>query len=75
MTLNINKCKVLSFCRSLTSIDYAYAITGTTLERVQSIRDLGVIIDSKLRFNEHISAVKNKKILPRKLNILLTSVL
>lgn len=60
MTLNIGKCKVITFCRSLSSINYTYAINGTTLERVGSIRDLGVVIDSKLRFNEHITVITAK---------------
>lgn len=47
---NINKCK---FLRS-------YFIGHTELEKVHSIRDLGVIFDSKLKFDKHILAITNK---------------
>ena len=60
MSVNIRKCKIISFYRCLSPIINDYAITGQTLERVQSIRDLGVIMESKLRFNEHISCVTAK---------------
>ena len=42
------------------SIDSAYSINGITLENVRSIRDLGVIIDQKLDFAEHVSSVVTK---------------
>ena len=60
MSVNIKKCKVITFCRRLSPTTNVYTISGQTLERVQSIRDLGVIMDSKLRFSEHISCVTGK---------------
>src|SRR5450759_2816764 len=60
MSVNIKKCKAISFTRCRTVLEYSYKIGHTTLERVDSIRDLGVILDSKLRFNEHISTTAAK---------------
>lgn len=60
MCVNINKCKVITFSRCWIPINHLYNIDTAPLERVQSIRDLGVIMDCKLRFNEHISTVTAK---------------
>lgn len=60
MNVNIKKCKAISFTRCRTVLKYSYKIGPSTLERVDSIRDLGVILDSKLRFNEQISTTAAK---------------
>lgn len=60
MKVNVTKCKVISFTRRINTISHPYSIGSDTLERVNSIRDLGVTIDSKLRFHEHISSVGAK---------------
>lgn len=60
MRINSNKCKIISFARRGTPYTHQYYIGTTPLERVQSICDLGVTLDSKLRFNEHISSVISK---------------
>lgn len=39
---------------------FNYNINGTTLNRVQTIRDLGVIFDSKLTFEQHINIITTK---------------
>jgi hypothetical protein len=41
-------------------IMYKYNIHGHTLEQVESFRDLGVILDRKLRFHEHIDHIATK---------------
>ena len=55
--LNDGKCYVISFTRSNDYIDGGYEINGTTLKRVNTIRDLGVILDSKLTFKPQIEKV------------------
>jgi hypothetical protein len=55
MVLNIKKCASMTFSRKKTNnIKYDYSINDVKLDDVNSIRDLGVIIDSKLTFVNHI---------------------
>jgi hypothetical protein len=56
LPLNVCKSKIISFNRSLSPVRFAYTIGSSTLERVVSITDLGVILDSKLSFRNHIDA-------------------
>lgn len=44
----------MTYTRSLVPLVYDYHISGVHLERVTSIRDLGVKMDSQLTFNPHI---------------------
>lgn len=60
MRVNSKKCKVISFSRSNSISLHQYNMGLDFLERVDSICDLGVTIDSKLRFNEHISIITAK---------------
>lgn len=60
MKLNAGKCKAITFTRSHSHVSYDYMIGTSNIERVDSIRDLGVIIDRKLSFAEHISMVTAK---------------
>jgi len=60
MEININKCKTISFCRIRSPIYFDYKINGADLERVNSIKDLGVTVNSKMTFNEHIAATSAK---------------
>lgn len=55
MLVNKSKCKVISFHRTHSPIVQDYLMEGFALERVQSINDLGVVLDRKLSFNEHVS--------------------
>lgn len=60
MQVNISKCKVISYSRQRSPFFFPYRLDSEQLERVDKIRDLGVVIDSKVRFNEHISTVTAK---------------
>lgn len=60
MRINSSKCKAISFSRSPAPRMHHYAIGAIELERVSEICDLGVTIDSKLRFNKHISIITAK---------------
>jgi hypothetical protein len=52
--LNVGKCKSITFLRLRHPIDFLYMLGGIILDRVDSINDLGVIMDSKVSFTGHI---------------------
>jgi len=61
MKLNISKCKVLSFCRNSNNIvKYDYGFDEgpnqglVTLDHVNVIKDLGVLMDTDLSYDDHI---------------------
>lgn len=58
--LNSEKCYAITFTRKPQPIDYNYNINGTVLTRVMQIRDLGVVLDSKLTFVPHIDKILGK---------------
>ena len=60
LEFNLTKCQQLTLSLSTTSSNRTYSLDGTTpLTRVNSEKDLGIIIDTKLSFHEHISKKKN----------------
>jgi hypothetical protein len=59
LPLNVNKCITLPFTRSSHPVIAFYVLNGKILERKCSMTDLGVILDSKLSFREHIDSVVN----------------
>lgn len=60
MELNIKKCKVITFNRKKNPIIFEYKINGIPLERVYSLKDLGVTFDHKLCFNEHYDIITKR---------------
>ncbi|XP_055632829.1 uncharacterized protein LOC129773254 [Toxorhynchites rutilus septentrionalis] len=62
MTISIEKCIVISFHRKLSReiFYFDYRINDQKLERVECVKDLGVLIDSRLTFRNHQSAVIDK---------------
>jgi hypothetical protein len=50
MQLNLGKCKSMSFKTSCVTIHFQYELSGFRLDIVDSICDLGVVLDSKLNF-------------------------
>lgn len=55
MEVNEKKCKLISFYRIRSPNLAEYNMGRSTLERVHSIVDLGVTIDCKMEFNQHVS--------------------
>ena len=57
LKLNISKCNIVSFGKSVDK-NYVYSISqnnqNLSLERKESFKDLGVILDKKLTFRDHI---------------------
>ena len=60
MDLNVIKCYIIFFTRSKNHILFDYTMNGVPLQRVDEIRDLGVIITSSLSWNNHIENIKCK---------------
>jgi Reverse transcriptase (RNA-dependent DNA polymerase) len=58
--LNIKKCKIITFGRIKHPILYDYTLNGQMLERVKSMNDLGVIVDEKLDFVEHVETIVSR---------------
>jgi hypothetical protein len=57
MQLNLGKCKSMSFTRFRVTIHFQYELSGFSLNIVDSICDLGVVLDSKLNFTSHIDSL------------------
>ena len=59
--MNAKKCAVLHFSRYHAHTDLpSYTINGTLLPSVQSSSDLGVLVDTGLKFHAHIRSVSHK---------------
>lgn len=55
--LNLDKCFIISFTRGREVINFSYNFEGRQIQRVTSIRDLGVTLDSQLTFLQHIDTI------------------
>ncbi|CAF4930014.1 unnamed protein product [Pieris macdunnoughi] len=60
MNLNPEKCHVVRFSRKKRSPTRVYHINQAFLKDVSHTRDLGVILDGKLRFNLHVDDITNR---------------
>jgi hypothetical protein len=56
LLLNVGKCKTITFARSRHPVE----LGGTVLDRVSPINNLGVIIDEKMTFSEHLDVMVAK---------------
>lgn len=54
------KCKIMTFSLKKITIHADYFIKGEVIQRTESIRDLGVMLDPKLSFAQHFEYVSNK---------------
>lgn len=57
--LNVNKCAVISFTRRTdrTFQHFQYRINNSVLPRVKLMKDLGVLFDEKLSFENHVQSI------------------
>lgn len=55
LTLNADKCTIMSFARTRKQIGNVYKIKDSQIGRATSVKDLGTWFDTKLNFGEHIS--------------------
>ena len=60
MDFNVIKCYIISFTRSKNPNLSDYTMNGVPLQRVDEIRDLGVITTSSLSWNNHIDNIISK---------------
>jgi len=60
MVLNPHKCSVVTFAWMKQPIIFDYKLSHVSLVRESSVKDLGVILDSKLTFKQHVSYIVNK---------------
>lgn len=57
MSLSIDKCHCITFSRSKAPIIFDYTIGNISLDRVDRITDLGVVMDSRMSFIPHINEI------------------
>lgn len=60
LQLNKQKCYILSFTRKRQYDEFDYKIGNTSISRVTTIKDLGLIFDSKLSFESHCNKMVKK---------------
>lgn len=60
LKLSIPKCNYLSFTKNKVTVNYAYTLCHEPLAKLNSIRDLGIILDSKLCLDLHVSKTVSK---------------
>jgi hypothetical protein len=58
--LNAGKCKSFLYSRGSKPVIFQYVIGDSDLERVDVINDLGVLVDSRMTFNDHIESIVSK---------------
>jgi len=56
LNLNYLKCNVITFYRGTPT----YSLQNMSLDRIHSVNDLGVLLDTKLKFDSHITSIVNK---------------
>jgi len=57
LTLNIDKCHIMSFSRSTSSLHHSYFLNGNLLNCVFLIKDLGIYLTPTLSFDHHINTI------------------
>lgn len=60
LEMNIKKCVSISFSRSPDPFCYDYMIDDATLVKSDSVKDLGIWMDTRLEFKTHIHNICNK---------------
>lgn len=60
LELCVTKCNTISFSRKRHPIIFHYRLAGHDLERLNQVRDLGVILDSELNLRTHYADVISK---------------
>ena len=60
LKLNPAKCKSITFTLRRSPHHAVYSLDGHQLERCVRVRDLGVILDTKLTFADHVDAIVSK---------------
>ncbi|CAH1975592.1 unnamed protein product, partial [Acanthoscelides obtectus] len=56
LSLNINKCYVMSYTLKKNPLLFDYTLSGSSIQRTSTLCDLGVTFDSQLTFVKHIDS-------------------
>jgi hypothetical protein len=57
MKLNISKTRVIIFSRKTNGLYYVYKIPDSSITRTDTIKDLGIKLNSKLHFHSHMDYI------------------
>ena len=57
LQVNGSKCQKITFSRASVTMKFEYKINDVNIEESESVRDLGVVLDCKWSFLEHINTV------------------
>ena len=60
LSFNVIKCKILHVGNPTANCNHKYTLRGVALERFEDIHDLGICMDSKLKFHTHTGLTANK---------------
>lgn len=60
ITVNFSKCQCISFSRKPNPLHFQYNFSGIPITRVDEVKDLGVMFDSKMSMTKHIDMIINK---------------
>lgn len=60
ITVNAHKCQQISFTRKPKPFNFTYSLNNTPIEKVNVVRDLGVILDNKLTMSDHVDYISDK---------------
>lgn len=60
LQLNVKKCNSITFSRKRNTPNIVISLGQQNVPRDNRIRDLGIILDSKLSFNDHYSTIINR---------------
>jgi hypothetical protein len=55
--LTVDRCKTITFSKTRYRVEFSYMLGGTVLHRISHVNDLGVIMDEKMNFSEHIDVM------------------
>lgn len=58
--INIDKTKFMSYTRKTNYYVSNYTIDGVKIEKTNSIKDLGIVFDDSLRFNNHVNTITSE---------------
>ena len=57
LTMSVPKCHVITLSNTRNPSDHHYLLNNLPLSRVKTVRDLGILVDTKLSFSDHYSAL------------------
>ena len=60
LTVNTSKCSVLTISRKNCSVDFNYHLCQEAISKVTVAKDLGILIDNRLKFDQYIQQIVSK---------------